>query len=177
MDFQSFLAEFGSDFKVQKGEHVFMQGERDECLYRVKSGLLKAYYVSDDGKESIKSFIGDSSLIGSLSSAYNNLNCSFNLLALKDCHLTRLPFKTLIEQARSSQVLANTMMDVLLELGIKKERREYELLCLPAEERYQIFTQQNPQLTHELTQNDIARYLGITPVALSRIKKRLQVGL
>jgi CRP-like cAMP-binding protein len=31
-------------------------------------------------------------------------------------------------------------------------------------------------LIEQVTQNDIALYLGITPVALSRIKKRLQLS-
>jgi len=58
-------------------------------------------------------------------------------------------------------------------LGLKKEIREYRLLCLSAEEAYKDFLQMNPKLLERLTQVDIARYLGITPIALSRIKKRL----
>ena len=54
----------------------------------------------------------------------------------------------------------------------KKEQREYEFLNFSAEERYQKFAAENAQLIDHLTQNDVARYLGITPVALSRIKKR-----
>jgi len=60
----------------------------------------------------------------------------------------------------------------LIELAIKKERREYEFLCLSAPQRFALLKQRSPELVSRLTQNDIARYLGITPVALSRIKQR-----
>jgi|GEM_PF-5159862 len=33
------------------------RGEEDQSIYMVKSGLLKAYYLSSDGKENIKSFL------------------------------------------------------------------------------------------------------------------------
>ena len=53
---------------------------------------------------------------------------------------------------------------------MKKERREYEFLCLSAEERYRLLIKRSPDLVRQVTQNEIARYLGITPVALSRIR-------
>ena len=68
------------------------------------------------------------------------------------------------------------MTDFLLAYGIKKETREFELLCLPAEERYRRLLDAAPSLFERVTQNDIARYLGVTPVGLSRIKKRVDQG-
>jgi CRP-like cAMP-binding protein len=68
------------------------------------------------------------------------------------------------------------VIEFLLALYMKKEQREYELLSLPAAERYQRLCAEDPDLIEQVTQNDIALYLGITPVALSRIKKRLQLS-
>jgi CRP-like cAMP-binding protein len=65
------------------------------------------------------------------------------------------------------------MVDFLLSFGIRKELREYELLCLSAEERYRRLLTNTPALLDKVTQNDIARYLGVTPVGLSRIKTRV----
>ena len=69
--------------------------------------------------------------------------------------------------------VAQFVIDGLLELAMKKERREYEFLCLSAEDRYRLIREREPTMLGRVTQNDIARYLGITPVALSRIKSRL----
>lgn len=53
--------------------------------------------------------------------------------------------------------------------AMKKEQREYELLCLSAQQRYQALLARKPDIYDFVTQGDIAKYLGITPVALSRI--------
>ena len=56
---------------------------------------------------------------------------------------------------------------------ISKERRERELLMLSAEERYRLFLGRYKHLEKRIPQYQIAAYLGITPVALSRIRRRL----
>lgn len=65
-----------------------------------------------------------------------------------------------------------TIIELLTAFAMKKEQREYELLCLDAEQRYQNLLTRTTDITEFITQNDIARYLGITPVALSRIKNK-----
>lgn len=175
MNFQQFTAQHGVSLEFNKHDHVFNQGDEDEFLYFVKSGLLKAYYLSKEGKESIKSFIRPGSTISSLSSSYRSGPCSFSLIALQHARVVQLPFKKLVQASGRSHDLAKIVIEQLLNLSMKKELREYEFLTLPAEERYRRLCHTDPELVKQVTQNDLARYLGITPVALSRIKNR--VGL
>ena len=156
----------------QKGDSLFEQGNWDTSVYVVESGLLKAYYVTLDGKELVKSFIQEGEFIGSLVACRLAEPCTFSLVCLEDCQLIRIPFADIQEKSAAEPEMAGIVISGLLDLAIKKERREYEFLCLSAPERYRLFTKRTPELVERLTQNDIARYLGITPVALSRIKKR-----
>ncbi len=48
-----------------------------------------------------------------------------------------------------------------------------ELLMLSATERYKQFLQNNPDIAAALPNYHIASYLGITDVALSRIRRRM----
>ena len=50
------------------------------------------------------------------------------------------------------------------------ERREYQFLALSAKERYQQFRSDYPGLEQRISQAQIASYLGINPVTLSRIR-------
>lgn len=50
--------------------------------------------------------------------------------------------------------------------------RQYELLSLNAEERLEAFREQYGKILPRLSQQDIANYLGITPVSLSRLKSK-----
>ncbi len=173
MSFKDFVKQYGKPVSIIKHDYVFHQGDLHDMLYFVKSGLLKAYYVSPEGKESIKSFIQAGSTIGSLSAVYKKRPCTFTLMALEDTQLICLPFEKLLENTRKSHAIAEEMIEFLLSFSMRKEQREYEFLSLPAEERYLNMCNCQPELVARLTQNDIARYLGITPVALSRIKKRM----
>lgn len=173
MDIETLFQNQAEPQHYQKGEHLFRQGERTPHLYFIQSGLMKAYYLSPDGKEFVKSFLQQGEVIGSLSSAYAKLPCSFNLLCLNDCHVRRIPFDALYTQSQQNLELATHVIQSLLKLAMKKERREFEFLCLPAEERYRQLLKEQPEIPEIVTQNDIARYLGITPVALSRIRKRV----
>ena len=174
MNITQFMQNNGLPISVKRQNYVFMQGDADEHVYAVTSGLLKAYYVSADGKETVKSFLRPGGVIASFSAAHKKEYCTFNLLALANTELLKMPFSDFYKAAEESNGIAMEMIGFLLGLSMKKEQREYEFLNLPAEERYQKFAEANPYLVEQITQNDIARYLGITPVALSRIKKRLE---
>tara|TARA_R110000744_G_scaffold205272_3_gene323986 strand:- start:85 stop:630 length:546 start_codon:yes stop_codon:yes gene_type:complete len=174
MNFYELLQREGIAIEKQSGEHLFRQGETDTSLYLINSGLLKAYYLSDDGKESIKSFLSNKDIIGSLTSAHAGGLCSFSLLCLELTTVTKIPFDVIREYSRRDVNIANEMLDVLLQFSMKKEKREYEFLCLSAEERFSLVIKSRPNILNNITQNDLARYLGVTPVGLSRIKKRVE---
>lgn len=178
MTFQDLLMREGEEISKAKGEHVFMQGEKDQSFYFVKSGLLKAYYSSEDGKESIKSFIFPDniigSLVGSLETRLSISNNSFSLICLEEAHLIRISFTTILEYTKKDLSIANSVIELLLQLAMKKEMREFDLLTLSAEDRYRKLINEQTSLLTKVTQNDLASYLGITPVGLSRIKKRVE---
>ena len=151
-----------------------MQGDFDQCVYLLESGLLKAYYTTEQGKEAVKSFIQPGEVIGSLSAAFSGEGCSFSLVCLETGFLIKIPFQVIDEYGQKDHEIARAMVSLLLRLAMKKEKREYEFLCLSAEERYRLMKQTSPNLLNKVTQNDTARYLGITPVAMSRIKSRVR---
>lgn len=162
----------GKPLTSRTGEFLFKQGEVDTSIYVVKSGLLKAYYLTMDGKELVKSFIQEGEFIGSLIACHTGAPCTFSLACLEDSSLVKITFSDLKKAVDQNPQLSSFLTNGLMSLAIKKERREFEFLCLSALERYELFKQRTPELVDRVTQNDIARYLGITPVALSRIKQR-----
>lgn len=173
MKFNELLQREGKRIEKDKAEHVFIQGDPDKSFYHVESGLLKAYYTSEGGKESIKSFLLPRDSVGSMTSAFSEEGCSFSLVCLRPSSLIMLPISTLLEYSKNDLELANAMIELLMHLAMKKEKREYEFLCLSSEERYSRLEESTPALLEKVTQNDLARYLGLTPVGLSRIKKRV----
>jgi CRP-like cAMP-binding protein len=58
-------------------------------------------------------------------------------------------------------------------LYLRQEARQRELLLEDAATRCRGFVTGHPGLARRLTQAQIASYVGVTPVALSRIRGRL----
>ena len=168
------VGEFGKPVSAEPNAHLFRQGDINRNFYVVQTGLLKAYYLSESGRESIKSFLIPGDMIGSLSAIRKAGECSFSLVSLKPCKLIEVSFERVFEASRSNPELAFAVAEFLMAFGMKKEQREYELLCLSAEERYRRLIADRPELVNAVQQSDIALYLGITPVGLSRIKKRVE---
>jgi len=56
----------------------------------------------------------------------------------------------------------------------REQLRAMDNLSLPAEERYASFVKKYPHIAGQVTQKQIASYLGITPDFLSSIKKKLR---
>ncbi|WP_045857450.1 Crp/Fnr family transcriptional regulator [Teredinibacter purpureus] len=164
--------EYGTRIGIHKGEYLFEQGKVVDNLYVIESGLLKACYITNEGKEYIKSFVTEGSFISCAQSLLHDQPSTFSVLSLEDCTLFKIHQSTLKTLRDTDPKFSEDVQGLLLQLTMKKERREYELLCLSAEERYRLFRTRQPELEKRLSQSDVARYLGITPVGLSRIRKR-----
>lgn len=171
--FQQLVERFGSARAASPGDHLLRQGERSEQIIFVREGLLKAYYIRADGKEHIKSFQPEGAIIGSMVDLIDKGPCTFSLVAIEPSSIVALPYARLEEAAREDLGLANALVGFLSQYGKRKERREYELLCLSPEDRYRQFLDEAPGLADRISQADLAAYIGITPQALSRIKRRM----
>ncbi|GLQ73015.1 Crp/Fnr family transcriptional regulator [Vibrio penaeicida] len=173
MNFLSFIEQNGTALHKDAGDHLFRQGDSDSSMYVIKEGMLKAYYVTSEGKETIKSFLQIGDVIGSMSAAYAQMQNTFSLICLEPCTLIRFDFKALHSASLTDQELSKDVIEILLKFAMKKEQRERDLLCLSAQQRYEKLLDTSPDLIEKVTQNDIARYLGVTSVGLSRIKHRV----
>lgn len=167
------LKKLGSVRHCPKGTFLFRQGERGGNLFFIQRGLVKAYYETLDGKEFIKSFVTEGEFIASMQSTVAGNPNSFTVLSLEDSVVIDVPKQEVLNLVANNPGLTDVLNSMLLKLAMKKERREYELLCMSPEERYLLFCEREVGLLGRLSQNDIARYLGITPVALSRIRRRV----
>lgn len=167
------LKKLGTVRHFPKGAFLFRQGSSGGNLFFIQSGLVKAYYETIDGKEFIKSFVAEGEFIASMQAIVAGNPSSFTVLSLEESVAIEVPKQAVVDLVSNNPGLTDVLNSMLLKLAMKKERREYELLCMSPEERYLLFCEREAALLGRLSQNDIARYLGITPVALSRIRKRV----
>jgi len=110
------------------------------------------------------------------------------------CFINQRPAMTFIEAIDDSTVFQLTWEDldalyvtvpkferffrILMQNSyIREQLRTLQNLSLPAEDRYAGFLEKYPAFARQLTQKQIASYLGITPEFLSAIRKKISKGL
>ena len=164
-----------------------LDAESTECLYRpgqsasevyfVHSGLVRVFNTTDSGeKEFNKSFVIEGQFVGALSSPLRVESSPYYIETMEPCELLVIPRSSLEALYQCSIVWANIGRIYMEHLAITKEQREAQLLTGSAEQRYLRFLEQYPNLVGRVPLYHIASYLGVTDVALSRIRRRLNPG-
>ena len=154
------------------GAELLRQGETCDHILLLTSGLAKLTYLTRSGDEWIKSFIVDQGLFGALEGEISR----FGAVAIEPCTIARLPLHWVRGLVASDQQVAAEAGAFNRWLIDRKQQREEALLCDTAETRYRQLLASEPGLLARLPQGDIARYLRVTPIAFSRIKRRVRTG-
>jgi CRP-like cAMP-binding protein len=154
---------------VQMGESIVDIGF---CV----NGLFRLYYTTADGNEFNKNFCTNGDFVTCYSALLQNVPAFFSIQALANSSLITVEYRH-FQSLRTRHICWEQLARLVAEmLYLHKETRERELLLLSAEERYLRFMRRFGPLADQIPLYHAASYLGITPVALSRIRRRLNLG-
>ena len=161
---------------IRKGDYLFRQGDFANCLYFLHSGLVRYVSISDEGKEFTQTFAKGPRIIGSTKAMVTETRTLFGIQALEDSMVSSYPWQVFYEQMRHDIGFLECYAKFLERIFITKEERENAFVKYSAERRYLDFCAAYPELKDSIPQQQIASYIGITPVALSRIRQRLKLA-
>ena len=159
--------------KIQKGNAFILEGDLPRKFAFVGNGLFRYYYVTEKGTEFTKGFFPEGSFITSYTAMIKRRPSYYTVQALEDSDVLVIDYTRWQKLYEGSTCWMNFLFALVEKGYMKKEARERELLVLDAEERYRAFLREYPALEKRVKQHMIASYLGITPVALSRIRKAM----
>lgn len=159
--------------RLAAGDTLFHADQPWPWLAVVVRGLFRLVYLRADGGERIKSFIGDGGFFASLAALAPGGRTTFAAVAMSEAVVEQLGYHELRALGDRHVEWQRALRTGIEFYGARKEKRERELLTLTPEERYRLFLAEEPALAARVPQKDLALYLGITPVALSRIRGRL----
>ncbi|HZX26128.1 MAG TPA: Crp/Fnr family transcriptional regulator [Telluria sp.] len=158
--------------RLRDGEAAFREGEADVSLYCVSAGVFKQAYVTEAGAERIKSFAAEGDLFA-CPFALAGGTASFASVAVGPAVAESIDFRRLQALAAEHpawQLALRLGFQKLAELKVERER---ELLCLTPEELYRSYLRRYPELVRRVPQRDLAAFIGVTPVGLNRIVRRV----
>ncbi|NRF38301.1 Crp/Fnr family transcriptional regulator [Pedobacter foliorum] len=162
---------------VEKKDHFSVKDKVCDDIGFIINGSVRYYHIKD-GTEITGYFSFENEFVSSYKSYLTQQPCTGYIQALDKTALI---------------IISSKNMDLMLKnplLAYKMERfgrlvAEYYICCYEdritsfitktPEERYLIMLQTEPEIMQRVPQHYIANFLGITPVSLSRIRKRTLV--
>ena len=157
--------------ETPRGVELMAQGGPARFIFVLEAGLVKLAYATPDGGERVKSFIVD---VGVFGPGLGEEEGRFSATTLELSTTVALPATWLLARIAESETLSAARARFESWVRARKEAREQALLCDSAETRYRNFLRNEPELARRLQQADIARFIGVTPIAFSRIKRRVR---
>ncbi|QNL21475.1 Crp/Fnr family transcriptional regulator [Hyphobacterium sp. CCMP332] len=167
------MAEHFVSAELKKGEYFIRKGQYAKEIAFLESGIVRAYYITAEGKEYNKTFFSAPSIIGSYASLISKEKNTVAQQALTDCKLWKASFYK-IERLSEGNIEIERLRRIIAEgYFLSNEKKEIEMALLDAEQRYLILQKEYPGIELKIPQFHIASYLGISATQLSRIRKKM----
>lgn len=159
--------------KLCENEHFLQAGDKCNKLAFVLEGLFKVYYIDNEGEEQIRSFIVENDFLASYTDMISDRESFVYIQALEDSIIAEISYeslKSLENEYYSWLLFSKTILEKVVQF---KENRIREFLQDDAKQRYLNFKKKYPTLENRIKQYQVASYVGISPISLSRIRKEM----
>ncbi|MFS4416558.1 Crp/Fnr family transcriptional regulator [Maribacter sp. 2307ULW6-5] len=160
---------------LRKGERLSRQGDKVNHFYYLERGCISYYKMEEDAIKVLEFYTQDV-FFTDLIAYVKGTPTDCYLEALEDSTVLAVHKDDAERSFASSHQLERFGRLSMQEAFVKLFNRVDRLNNRSNEERYLRLVQKRPDLLQRVPQYLIASYLGITPVGLSKLRKRLGKG-
>ena len=159
--------------RFKKNEIITKFGQIERKAYFLRTGITESA-IEKDGELKIIDFVFPYSFICSYTSFLLQTPSEIQTKAITDCEVEYF-LKEDLEKAYQTSILANQFGRYVTEqFFISKLKRENDFLTKSAKEVYLALIAERPEVLEKIPVHKIAKYLGIHPESLSRIRATLK---
>src|SRR5688572_19161959 len=158
--------------QYKKGEIYISPGEVEQYVSFINKGGFRYYFVVDD-KEFNCDFSFENTYISEYESFLRQQPAKSYIQALEDSEVVKFHYNDVQGCYGRYPQLQQFGRRIAEELFLEVTERTKLFLFATPEERYNQLVESRPQLLQRVPQYMIASFLGVTPEALSRIRKRI----
>ena len=154
----------------KKGDILTSYGQIERSAYFLISGLIEITVLKDIDEKIIEFFL-PGCFFCSYTSFLSQQPSDVQVTALSDSEVEVIDYVEL-QKAYKTSLIANQIGRLATEsIFIISTKREKDFLTKSAQERYDELLSKRPDLIKLVPVNKIAKYLGIHPESLSRLRK------
>ncbi len=141
-------------------------------IYFINKGLIRVLVTDNDGMEHTIHFALENQFIADYTNFIQKSTSIYSLQTLEETQVVVLP-RSIIEWGYNNLIEGQKMGRLIAEYYfIYQDSRIKNLYIRTPKQRYDSITEVFPNIHNRVPQHMIASYLGITPIHLSRLKKR-----
>ena len=155
---------------ITRKTFLLQEGQLCRNIFYVQSGTIRAYYTDKSGKESTIMFAIADWWITDMYCFINEQPAMLSIAALENSSVFQLQKKDWDRLLIKIPLFEKYFRILMQNAYIREQLRIIQNLSISAEERYHNFLTRYPQVAKQVTQKQIASYLGITPEFLSTIR-------
>jgi CRP-like cAMP-binding protein len=159
--------------KYKKNTILLSPGEVEKNIYFISSGIVQSSILTTAKQEKIFGIAFPQQFFCSLRSFITQKPTDLTFTCITDCVLEVIP-RDSFNQALENSMLANKFMKYFYEyIYLMRANREKDILTLTGSERYLKLIKEQPEIAKKFSVDKIAKYLGIHPRSLSRLRKNV----
>lgn len=165
-----------SRFAVEEyapGDEVTQQSASPQRYRFIEKGLFRSYIRNEEKQEYIHGFYHEGRILGPFAATMNSYSPNLQIQALERSVVYSIKTSDLHELLARVGILEQFTRIVAERAFVESDQRLYQLLTQDASKRYENFLVSHQHLRGRIHQYMIAMYLGISPVSLSRIVKKM----
>ncbi len=158
--------------KIRKRQFILRPGEVCDTTIFVEKGLLRSYTVDERGHEYILQFAPEGWWIGDLYSFTSGEASIYNIEAVEDTEIQQLGKEDEEEMIARIPKLERFFRIKFLNACAALQRRMTLNISENTAGKYAALVRSYPDIVQRVPQHMIASYLGVSPEALSRVRKQ-----
>lgn len=159
--------------KLKRKEFLLKQGDTCRTENFIVKGCLRTYTIDDNGFEHIVMFGIEDWWVGDLFSFLTQSPAAYFIDALEDTEILQISKANLDKLYKIVPKFERFFRLILQNAFIAQQKRINQSLSYTAQQRYLDFITKHPNLEQRLSQKQVSAYLGITPVFLSMLRKKI----
>eukprot|EP01093_Parvamoeba_rugata_P017904 TRINITY_DN7416_c0_g1_i1.p2 TRINITY_DN7416_c0_g1~~TRINITY_DN7416_c0_g1_i1.p2 ORF type:complete len:193 (+),score=28.73 TRINITY_DN7416_c0_g1_i1:875-1453(+) len=159
--------------EVHKKNFLLREGEICKFEGFVINGLFRVYHIDSNGFEQVLYFAQESWWITDIDSFTNEKPSQLYIQALEDSEVLLISKKDKEFAYNNIPKIEKLFRVMTQKTHIALQRRMIDNLSKTADQRYMDFIEKYPNLFQQLTNVQIAAYLGISHEFLSKIRRKI----
>lgn len=155
------------------GEYLIKKGQMRKEVFLIRKGLVRSFTITEKGEEITTMFRWEDQPVASPDLILFNQPATQYFQTLESTEVLKIDYDKVQEIIEKNPKLEANRAIILRNLLKETLERIDSFLLLTPEERYIKFIQTKPEIANRVPDKYLANVLGITPVSLSRIRRRI----